>query len=126
MRYNSHKLKETDFSNKFRNTVFYFLKGFEKAMKIFSEEVFPIKLVDELYEMYRNKLTGDEEDIDMLAFAFLEEMSQEDLISLIQDMDKQELYDLMGLYLIESLKAKFAQEEYGQHRTHTYYPRNVH
>jgi hypothetical protein len=41
-------------------------------------------------------------------------------------MDKQELYDLMGLYLIESLKGKFAQEEYGQQRTHTYYPRNIH
>ena len=85
-----------------------------------------MKLVDELYAMYRNKLTGDEEDIDMLTFAFLEEMSHEDLLALIQEMDKQELYDLMGLYLIESLKGKFAQEEYGQHRTHTYYPRNIH
>jgi hypothetical protein len=85
-----------------------------------------MKLVDELYEMYRNKLTGDEEDIDMLAFAFLEEMSHEDLLALIQDMDKQELYSLMGIYLIESLKGKFAQEEYGQHRTNIYYPRNIH
>lgn len=85
-----------------------------------------MKLVDELYEMYRHKLTGDEEDIDMLAFAFLEEMTREDLLGLIQDMDKQELYDLMGLYLIESLKGKFAKEEYGQHRTHPYYPRNIH
>jgi hypothetical protein len=85
-----------------------------------------MRLVDELFQMYRDKLTGDEEDIDMLAFAFLEEMSQEDLLHLIKEMDKQELYDLMGLYLIESLKGKFAQEEYGQQRTHTYYPRNIH
>ena len=35
-----------------------------------------MKLVDELYNLYKNKLTGDEEDIDMLAFAFLEEMSR--------------------------------------------------
>ena len=69
-----------------------------------------MKLVDELFEMYRDKLTGDEEDIDMLAFAFLEEMTREDLIRLIQDMDEQELYTLMGLYLIESLKGKFAKE----------------
>ncbi|WP_462411238.1 DUF6154 family protein [Neobacillus sp. Marseille-QA0830] len=85
-----------------------------------------MKLVDELYEMYRNKLTGDEEDIDMLAFAFLEEMSHGDLLALIQDMDKQELYNLMGIYLIESLKGKFAQENYGQQRISTYYPRNIH
>ena len=73
-----------------------------------------MKLVDELFEMYRDKLTGDEEDIDMLAFAFLEEMTREDLLRLIQDMDEQELYTLMGLYLIESLKGKFAKEDYGQ------------
>lgn len=85
-----------------------------------------MKLVDELYEMYRTKLTGDEEDIDMLAFAFLEEMSHEDLLALIHEMDKQELYDLMGLYLIESLKAKFAQEQYGQQRAPAFHPRNIH
>ena len=71
-----------------------------------------MKLVDELFDLYRNKLTGDEEDIDMLTFAFLEEMSREDLLGIIHDMEEQELYDLVGLYLIESLKAKFAQEEY--------------
>ncbi|PLR98244.1 DUF6154 family protein [Bacillus sp. T33-2] len=86
-----------------------------------------MKLIDELYELYRNKLTGDEEDIDMLAFAFLEEMSRDDLLKIIQDLDKQELYDLMGLYLIESLKGKFAQDEFGgDHRTHLYQSRNVH
>lgn len=85
-----------------------------------------MKLVDELYDLYRNKLTGDEEDIDMLTFAFLEEMSREDLINLIAEMDEQELFDLMGLYLMESLKGKFAQEDYGQRRINTYYPRNIH
>ena len=54
-------------------------------------------------------LTGDEEDIDMLAFAFLEEMTREDLLRLIQDMDEQELYTLMGLYLIESLKGQICE-----------------
>lgn len=85
-----------------------------------------LKLVDELYDLYRNKLTGDEEDIDMLTFAFLEEMSREDLLGIIHDMGEQELYDLVGVYLIESLKVKFAQEEYGQRRASTFHPRNIH
>ncbi|KAA9012681.1 DUF6154 family protein [Niallia endozanthoxylica] len=85
-----------------------------------------MKLVDELYEMYRNKLTGDEEDIDMLAFAFLEEMSKEDILHLIQEMDEQELYTLMGLYLIESLKGKFAKEDYGQQQSPILNQRNLH
>jgi hypothetical protein len=85
-----------------------------------------MKIVDELYDLYRDKLTGDEEDIDMLTFAFLEEMTREDLISMIAEMDEQELYDLMGLYLIESLKGKFAKEDYGQRRAPVYQPRNIH
>ena len=82
--------------------------------------------MDELFEMYRDKLTGDEEDIDMLAFAFLEEMTREDLLRLIQDMDEQELYTLMGLYLIESLKGKFAKDDYGQRSSSIINHRNIH
>lgn len=85
-----------------------------------------MKLVDELFELYRHKLTGDEEDIDMLAFAFLEEMNREDLLHIIKELDTQELYDLIGVYLIESLKGKFAQEEYGQQRTPLFQSRNIH
>lgn len=85
-----------------------------------------MKLVDELYKLYRHKLTGDEEDIDMLAFAFLEEMTREDLLSLINDLNEQELYDLMGLYLIETLKGKFASEDYGQQRSPIFHHRNIH
>lgn len=85
-----------------------------------------MKLVDELFELYRDKLTGDDEDIDMLAFAVLEEMSREDILHLIQDLTTQELYNLIGVYLIESLREKFAQEEYGQHRPHPTVTRNIH
>ncbi|WNS74681.1 DUF6154 family protein [Bacillus sp. DTU_2020_1000418_1_SI_GHA_SEK_038] len=85
-----------------------------------------MKIVDELYELYRHKLTGDEEDIDMLTFAFLEEMSREDLLNIIQELNNQELYDLMGLYLIESLKGKFASEDYRPQRNPNIQHRNIH
>lgn len=85
-----------------------------------------MKIIDELYELYRNKLTGDEEDIDMLAFAFLEEMNREDLLSMINELNNQELYNLMGIYLIESLKGKFASEDYRQSRNSNLHQRNIH
>ena len=85
-----------------------------------------MKIIDELYELYRNKLTGDEEDIDMLAFAFLEEMDREDLLSMINELNNQELYNLMGIYLIESLKGKFASEDFRQPRNPTLSQRNIH
>jgi hypothetical protein len=53
-------------------------------------------------------------------------MTREDLLRLIQDMDEQELYTLMGLYLIESLKGKFAKEDYGQRTSPIINHRNIH
>ena len=85
-----------------------------------------MKIIDELYNLYKNKLTGDEEDIDMLAFAFLEEMSREDLLHIVQELNEQELYDLMGLYLIESLKGKFASEDYRKPNNPIFPHRNLH
>lgn len=85
-----------------------------------------MKIIDELYELYRHKLTGDEEDIDILAFAFLEEMNRDDLLRIIHELNNQELYDLMGLYLIESLKGKFASENFGPQRNTNVHHRNIH
>ncbi len=81
-----------------------------------------VKLIDELFEMYRTKLTGDEEDIDILAFAVLEQLDRNEILSMINELDEQEIKDLMGLYLIETLKGKFAKED----MTHSkHYPYNV-
>ncbi len=84
-----------------------------------------MKLIDDLYNMYRNKLTGDEEDIDMLTFAVLEQLNREEILELIQEMDDQELTNLMGLYIIESLKGKFAQSNLKASATY-FPPRNLH
>ncbi len=85
-----------------------------------------MKLIDELFEMYRNKMTADEEDIDMLAFAVLEQFNHRDLVALISEMSEQEIKNLMGLYIIETLKGKFAQEGLSHHKHQTYHQRNVH
>ncbi|MDQ7862294.1 DUF6154 family protein [Peribacillus frigoritolerans] len=38
-----------------------------------------MKLIEELYNMYRDKMTGDEEDIDMLTFAVLEQLDRKEI-----------------------------------------------
>lgn len=68
-----------------------------------------MKLVNELFNMYKHKL-GDEEDADIITFAVLEELSRDDLVEIIQEMDDQEIFDMVGLYLMEMLKGKMAQE----------------
>ena len=76
-----------------------------------------MKFIDELYEMYRHKLTGDEEDADILAFSVLEQLNRDDMITLIEELSDQELYNLVGFYMIEKLKAKMAREEFGDTKT---------
>ncbi|PLS14948.1 hypothetical protein CVD28_25890 [Bacillus sp. M6-12] len=85
-----------------------------------------MKLIDELYNLYRNKLTGDEEDIDMLAFAVLEQLTRKEIIGLMNELEDQELNNLLGLYIIESLKGKFAQEEMDGFKQAPYQNRNIH
>lgn len=72
-----------------------------------------MKLIDDLYETYKNKLTGDEEDADILAFSVLEQLNRNDVLDLISELSNQELYDLVGFYMIEKLKAKMARDGIG-------------
>ena len=70
-----------------------------------------MKLIDELFEMYRDKLTGDEEDLDMITFAVLEGFDHEDLMDIVKEMNEYELQYFIRLYMLETLKGKFAQME---------------
>ncbi|WP_027410442.1 DUF6154 family protein [Anoxybacteroides tepidamans] len=73
-----------------------------------------MKFVDELYEYYKDRLTGDEEDVEIMTMSILEELSRQDLLQLIEEMDDAELVGMVGLYILESLKAKMAHEGIGQ------------
>lgn len=70
-----------------------------------------MRLIDELFEMYRNKITGDEEDLDMITFAVLENYSRDELIDIIKEMNDYELHYFIRLYLLEMLKGKSAQSQ---------------
>ena len=71
--------------------------------------VFKMKLIDDLFEHYRTKLTGDDEDIDILALALLEQLNQGEILAYIEEMDEVELRSFFGLYIMETLKAKFSE-----------------
>lgn len=73
-----------------------------------------MKLVDDLYELYRDKLTGDEEDVDILAFSILEDFTHDDLVDLARQMNEEELKGLMAYYIIEKLKVKMIKEGLGR------------
>ncbi|EHL79353.1 MULTISPECIES: DUF6154 family protein [Bacillus] len=81
-----------------------------------------MKLVDELYELYRGRLQGTEEDLDMITLSVLEHLSRKELLDIIHDLPDPELEYFFRLYLFEELKEKFAQEDEqllkGKHNFH--------
>jgi len=71
--------------------------------------VFYLKLVDELFEIYRDRLTGDDEDLDIIALAVVENNSRQELLNIVKEMNDYELHFFISMYLTETLKDKFAK-----------------
>lgn len=69
-----------------------------------------MKFVNELFELYRGRLEGTEDDLDMITLTVLGEMSEADILTVIKEMRKEELAWLFRLYLHEGLKEKFNQQ----------------
>lgn len=86
-----------------------------------------MKLIDDLFEHYRTKLTGDDEDIDILTLAVLEQFNHKEILEHILEMDEVELKSFFGLYIMETLKGKFSEVNPTQSKD-PYLPhyRNIH
>ncbi|MEB3749954.1 DUF6154 family protein [Geobacillus sp. FSL W8-0032] len=75
-----------------------------------------MKLIDDLYDYYKDRLTGDEEDAEAVAMSILDELDRRHVLKLINEMSDEELLGMFGLYVFESLKAKMASEGLGATR----------
>ncbi|WAA10051.1 DUF6154 family protein [Fervidibacillus albus] len=69
-----------------------------------------MKFVDDLYTYYKESLTTDEEDIDLLVGSILQDLSREDLIHLLSELSYDDLYKLTGTYIAKELKAKLMKD----------------
>lgn len=69
-----------------------------------------MSFVDEVYDLYRDQLTDDEEDAVTIVLSILEEQSRENMMELIQQMDDDEIMQMLGVYLVEMLKVKMVQD----------------
>lgn len=64
--------------------------------------------VDELYEHYKNVLTADDEDVDILVATLLNEFTKEDMLDVLTELNSRELLQLTGMYLSNELKKRIA------------------
>ncbi|MRX71898.1 cytosolic protein [Bacillus lacus] len=69
-----------------------------------------MRFIDELYEFYRSQFSGEELDAEIVAASVLEELDRKEVIKVLGELDDEELYGLLGFYLVESLKARMARD----------------
>ena len=69
-----------------------------------------MKLIDEIFEMYRGKIRGTPEDLDIIAFTILEQLDRDELLSMVNDMSDDELAFFIRLHVVESLRGKMDQD----------------
>lgn len=69
-----------------------------------------MRFVDDLYALYKDQLTGDENEAIVLVLNILGEQKREDLLKLIDEMSGEEIKQMLGLYMIELLKARMVKE----------------
>ncbi|KEO84663.1 DUF6154 family protein [Tumebacillus flagellatus] len=74
-----------------------------------------MKLVDEMYELYKDQLVGDEEDAVLIVSGILGELEREHMLEWIAGMSHLELYEMLGNYLVDKLKNKMIEEGLGKH-----------
>ncbi len=73
-----------------------------------------MRFIDELYNFYKDRLTADDEDVDLLVSAVLQELSREDLLQILSELSDQELYQITGTYVAGKLRQKLIQDrEFG-------------
>ncbi len=70
-----------------------------------------MSFVDEIYDMYKSHLSGNEEDAIALVLNLLQDHKREELLSKINEMDDYEIYQMLSIYLIEALKVRIAKGE---------------
>ncbi|MDQ0416512.1 hypothetical protein J2Z48_000679 [Croceifilum oryzae] len=69
-----------------------------------------MSFVNDIYELYRDQLCDDEDDVITIVLNLLEDQSRENMVQLIQNMGDEEVNQMMGIYLVEMLKMKMVQD----------------
>lgn len=78
-----------------------------------------MKLADELYQLYKDQLTGDEEDAMIIVSGILEDMQRADYLELIGQLSEEELFEMFGNYAVYKLRLKMLEEGLGHHDGNT-------
>lgn len=85
-----------------------------------------VRFVDDLYALYKDQLTGDEEDAVIIVSGVLQELSRAELLQLVGELDRDELFQMVGRYMVDRLREKMHREGVGGSGSFPEYDGEVH
>lgn len=74
-----------------------------------------MKLVDDIYNLYKDQLVGDEEDAVIIISGLLEELERDQMLEWVRDLNRYELFEMLGSFLVDRLKRKLSEDGLGNH-----------
>lgn len=72
-----------------------------------------MRFIDEIYDYYKNLLTGDEEDAVVIIVGLLEELERPDLMKLVEQMSDEELYHMVAVHFVDLLRQRMIEDGVG-------------
>ncbi|SDX04058.1 hypothetical protein SAMN05444487_10961 [Marininema mesophilum] len=69
-----------------------------------------MRFVEDIYSLYRDQLGEDEDNAISVVISILEDQYRNDMMKLIKEMEDDEVIQMVGMYLVEMLKMKMAQD----------------
>lgn len=69
-----------------------------------------MRFIDELYALYKDQLTGDENEAIALILNVLSEHDRKDLLKLLDEMNDEEVKQMFSLYLVELFKMRMIKD----------------
>lgn len=85
-----------------------------------------MKFINDLYELYKEQLVGDEEDAVALVLYTLQDHEREDLMVLVKELSDDEMYQMLGQFLIDKLRDKMVREGITEEIQHPKDVKNIH
>ncbi|MBB5174296.1 DUF6154 family protein [Texcoconibacillus texcoconensis] len=73
-----------------------------------------MEFVDHLYDLYKDKLTGDEEDALIIIEGVVADFSNQDIEKIFRDLSEEDRFNMVSLFLYEKFRQKVAKEGIGQ------------
>ncbi|MEN9405965.1 MAG: hypothetical protein RLZ12_249 [Bacillota bacterium] len=68
-------------------------------------------LIDKVYDSYRERLQHNGGDVLAVVLDLIDSNSRKSAVRWIEEMSDAEVVEMLGLYLLERLKARMAQDE---------------